>query len=137
MARTKLDLKTVRVPVKLSRALAVKAKFDDLDDFLDAVKLTAYTAAGAISPTDGVAFIDSAVALQAMTLGNPSPAIDGQVLSVIFRAKTGSGTVRITPTSLNGGTTWTLSTAGQRGQLIWQTSDNKWHLRAGFGGVLA
>lgn len=133
MARTKLTLKEVRVPIKLSRALAIKAKFDDLDDFLDALKTTVYSAAGAISPTDGLVIIDSAIAGMAMTLANGT--VNGETINVIFRKKTGAGTVVITPANLAAGTTWTLATAGQRGQLIWVSPD--WTLRPGFGGVLA
>ncbi len=44
MARTKLTLAQVRVPIKLSRATALKTKFDDLDDYLDALKTTVYSA---------------------------------------------------------------------------------------------
>jgi hypothetical protein len=133
MARTKLALKTVRVPMRLERALAIKAKFDDLDDLLDALKTTVYSAAGAISPTDGFAIFDSAVAGMAMTLANGT--IVGETISYIFRTKTGSGTVVITPTALTGGTTLTLSTAGLRGQLIWTGA--AWTRRTGGGGVIA
>jgi hypothetical protein len=134
-SRTKLPLKTVRVPSKLSRAQDIKAKFDDADDLFDTLNLKTYNAAGAIDPAAGVVFIDSAVALQAMSLADGT--LDGQTMSVKFRTKTGAGSVRITPTHLNGGTHWDLTAAGHRGQLIWQTSDNKWHLRAGFDGALA
>lgn len=85
MARTKLALKTVRVPIKLERALEIKAKFDDLDDFLDAIKTTVYSAAGAISPTDGFAIFDSAIAGMAMTLANGT--IVGETISYMFRTK--------------------------------------------------
>ncbi len=133
MARTKLPLATIRVPVKRSRALAIKAKFDDVDDLLDAIKRTVYSAAGAISPTDGFAVIDSSVAGQAMTLADGT--IDGQTMTVLFRTKTGAGTVVITPANLAAGATWTLAAAGQRGQLVWGSGN--WTLRAGFDGVLA
>lgn len=133
MARTKLALKTVRVPIKLERALEIKAKFDDLDDFLDAIKTTVYSAAGAISPTDGFAIFDSAIAGMAMTLANGT--IVGETISYMFRTKTGAGTVVITPTALTGGTTLTLSTAGLRGQLIWTGA--AWTRRTGGGGVIA
>jgi len=133
MARTKLALKTVRVPIKLERALEIKAKFDDLDDFLDAIKTTVYSAAGAISPTDGFAIFDSAIAGMAMTLANGT--IAGETISYMFRTKTGAGTVVITPTALTGGTTLTLSTAGLRGQLIWTGA--AWTRRTGGGGVIA
>jgi hypothetical protein len=133
MARTKLTLAQVRVPIKLSRALALKAKFDDLDDFLDAIKTTVYSAAGALSPTDGFAIIDSAIAGMAMTLANGATA--GETISYLFRTKTGLGTVVITPVALTGGTTLTLSTAGLRGQLIWTGA--AWTRRTGGGGVIA
>jgi hypothetical protein len=133
MARTKLTLAQVRVPIKLSRATALKTKFDDLDDYLDALKTTVYSAAGAISPTDGFAIIDSATPGMAMTLADGT--INGETLNVIFRTKTGAGTVVITPANLASGTTWTLATAGQRGQLIWVSPD--WNLRPGYGGVRA
>ena len=133
MARTKLSLAQVRIPIKLSRATALKTKFDDLDDYLDALKTTVYSAAGAISPTDGFVIIDSASAGLAMTLANG--AVDGETMNVLFRTKTGAGTVVITPANLASGTTWTLATAGQRGQLIWISPD--WNLRPGYGGVRA
>lgn len=133
MARTKLDIRSIRVPAKRSRAELIKAKFDDNDDLLDALKTTAYSAAGAIAPTDGFAIVDSAVAGMAMTLADGT--VDGQTLNLIFRTKTGAGTIVLTPANLAAGTTWTLATAGQRGQLIWYSGD--WHLRAGYGGVLA
>lgn len=133
MARTKLPLRDIRVPIKRSRATALKAKLDDVDDLLDALKTSVYSAAGAISPTDGFAIIDSAVAGQAMTLADGT--VTGQTMHVIFRTKTGSGTVVITPANLDGGTTWTLATAGQRGTLIWTGSD--WTPRAGYTGTVA
>lgn len=133
MARTKLTLKQVRIPIKLASAIAIKAKYDDLDDFLDGLKTTVYSAAGALSPTDGFAIIDSAVAGMAMTLADGT--IDGETINVIFRTKTAAGTIVITPANLAAGTTWTLATAGQRGQLIWISPD--WNLRVGYGGVRA
>lgn len=133
MARTKLTLREVRIPAKRERAEKIKAKFDDADDLLDALKTTVYSAAGAISPNDGFAIIDSSVAGMAMTLADGT--ITGQTMHVIFRTKTGSGTVVITPTNLATGTTWTLATAGQRGTLIWNGSD--WALRPGYSGVRA
>ena len=133
MARTKLTLKEVRVPIKLSRAIAIKAKLDDLDNFLDTIKTTVYSAAGPISPTDGHAVFDSAIAGMAMSLANGT--IAGETINYIFRTKTGAGTVVITPTALTGGTTLTLSTAGLRGQLIWTGA--AWTRRAGGGGVIA
>jgi hypothetical protein len=69
----------------------------------------------------------------AMTLADGT--IDGETINVVFRTKTGAGTVVITPANLAAGTTWTLATAGQRGQLIWKSPD--WNLRAGYGGVRA
>lgn len=132
MARTKLDLKTVRVPTKASRAAAIKAKHDDLDNLLDAVEIAAYTAAGAISVEKWAAFIDSAVAGQAMSLAVGTVA--GQTINLIFRTKTGVGTVVITGT-FTGGTTLTFATQGQRAQAIWTGA--AWTLRPGYDGVLA
>lgn len=68
--RTKLTVRQVRSPVAGLNAAAMKAKLDDLDDYLDAIGTAEYTAAGAISPSVGLALIDSTEPHQAMTLAN-------------------------------------------------------------------
>lgn len=132
MSRTKVTTTEVRIPTKLSRATVLKGKFDDLDDALDGIKTSVYSADGAISPTDGFAIIDSAVAGQAMTLA--AGGVTGETMHVLFRTKTGAGTVVITAT-FTGGTTLTMATAGLRATLIWTGA--AWTLRQGYDGVLA
>ncbi len=68
--RTKVTVKQVRSPIAALNATLMKAKLDDADDFLDALGAEAYTAAGAISPNVGLAFIDCSVPRQAMTLAD-------------------------------------------------------------------
>jgi hypothetical protein len=132
MARTKLSLASVRVPTKRSRANAILAKFDDLDDRLDAIKTTAYVAAGAIAVSDGFAILTANSVGQAMTLAVGT--VVGQTMSIILRAKTATGTAVITGV-FTGGTTLTLSVVGQRATLIWVGA--AWTPVPGFGGVLA
>ena len=132
MARTKLALKEVRVPTKTVRATKIKAKFDDLDDLLDAMKTSYYAAAGAISVQDGLAILTANSVGQAMTLAVGT--VVGQTMHVILKAKTATGTAVITAT-FTGGTTLTLSAVGQRATLIWVGA--AWTPRPGFGGVLA
>jgi len=68
--RTKLTVRQVRSPVAGLNAAALKAKLDDLDDYLDAIGTVEYDEAGAISPSIGLALIDSNVPRQAMTLAD-------------------------------------------------------------------
>jgi hypothetical protein len=68
--RTKLTVRQVRSPVTGLNADAMKAKLDDLDDYLDAIGVAEYDESGAISPNIGLALIDAAVPRQAMTLAN-------------------------------------------------------------------
>ena len=132
MARTKFLVKEVRNLTKLVRAIAAKAKFDDLDDSLDAKQTNYYAAAGAISVGDDLAILTANSVGQAMTLAVGT--VVGQTLSVILRAKTSTGTAIITGT-FTGGTTLTLSAVGQRARLIWVGA--AWTPVPGFGGVLA
>ena len=132
MPRTKLNLASVRVPTKRSRANAILAKFDDSDDLLDAIKTSFYTAAGAIAVSDGLAVLTANSVLQAMTLAVGT--VVGQTMHVILKAKTATGTARITAT-FTGGTTLTFSAVGQRATLIWVGA--AWTGRPGFDGVLA
>jgi hypothetical protein len=132
MARTKLAVKEVRVPTKLVRATAIKAKHDDLDDYLDAIKTSYYAAAGAIAVSDGLAVLTANSVGQAMTLAVGT--VVGQTVNVILRAKTATGTAVITGT-FTGGTTLTLSAVGQRATLIWVGA--AWTPVPGFGGILA
>jgi len=132
MPRTKLNLASVRVPTKRSRANAILAKFDDADDLLDAIKTSFYTAAGAIAVSDGLAVLTANSAAQAMTLAVGT--VVGQTMHVILKAKSATGTAVITAT-FTGGTTLTLSAVGQRATLIWVGA--AWTPRPGFGGVLA
>ena len=132
MARTKLNLASVRVPTKRSRANAILAKFDDADDLLDAIKTSFYTAAGPISVQDGLAVLTASSAGQAMTLAVGT--VVGQTIHVILKGKTATGTVVITGT-FTGGTTLTMNTVGQRATLIWVGA--AWTPRPGYGGVLA
>lgn len=77
MARTNLDLKTVRNPVKLSRAQAIKAKFDDMDQALDAACLHEYLGTPSLADDDrfllSVVMQATAYTLDETTLpaGNP------------------------------------------------------------------
>ena len=133
MARTKLAVKEVRVPTKLVRATAIAAKMADLDDYLDAIGTAYYTAAGAISPNDGLVVLTANAVGQAMTLADGT--VTGQQLAVILRAKTSTGTVVLTPANLAGGTTLTFSAAGQKARLVWTGSD--WTPVPGYTAVLA
>lgn len=132
MARTKLSIKEMRNLTKLVRAIAAAGKMADLDDYLDAIKTSYYTAAGAISVEDGLAVLTANEAAQAMTLA--AGTVVGETLNVILRDKTATGTAVITGT-FTGGTTLTLSAVGQRATLIWVGA--AWTLRPGYGGVLA
>lgn len=132
MARTKLTFRDVRVPTKSVRALAIQAKMADLDDKLDAIKTSYYSAAGAIAVSDGLAILTANSVAQAMTLAVGT--VVGQTMHVILRGKTATGTAEITAT-FTGGTTLTLSAIGERATLIWVGA--AWTPVPGFGGVLA
>lgn len=132
MARTKLSITTVRSSVKRSRAVAVKEKYDDLDDLLDAMKTTVYSAAGAIAPTDGFAILEANSVGQAMTLAVGT--VTGQTLHMILRKRAGSGTCVVTAT-YTGGTTLTFDAVGERVTLVWTGA--AWTPRAGVTATLA
>lgn len=132
MARTKMTIKELRNLTKLVRATAAFNKMADLDDLLDAIKTSYYTAAGAIAVSDGLSILTANVPAQAMTLAVGT--VVGQTMNVILRAKTATGTAVITGT-FTGGTTLTLSAVNQRATLIWVGA--AWTPVPGFGGILA
>lgn len=116
--RTKSILNDIRIPITRVRYTALKEKFDDIDDYLDAIKTTTYSAAGAISPSDGLAIIDSTTVGMLMTL------VDGTVTGERIDIVLSSGTSAIVaPENMVGGSEILLSSgAGPRVRLIWNGS---------------
>lgn len=112
MAQTKMRLADVRNPIVTSRAAQEKAKYDLMDDLLDAMKTTRYAASGAISETDGFAILDGALV---MTLADGT--VTGETILVACRG----ASAKITPANLTGGTELLL-TQGEVVKLIWRGS---------------
>jgi fructose-1,6-bisphosphatase/sedoheptulose 1,7-bisphosphatase-like protein len=91
---------------------------------------TAYTADGAIDPTDGVAVISKGSAA-AMTLAAPGAAMVGRNLMIIV---TTTFAHVVVVTGLDGGTTLTFSTAGES-VTLYARSATAWSLVSNNGAV--
>ncbi len=115
MARTKVALAVVRNPVTIVRATALKAKLDDMDDYLDAIGTVLYTASGAIAPDISLAILVGGDTPLAMTLADGT--VQYEVLDVVCRA----GTAVVVPDNLLSGSEIDLA-AGDRVRLTWDGS---------------
>ena len=91
MARTHLDLKTVRNPVKLVRATEIKAKFDDFDDALDAALLGEYLGAPDLA-TDNYYKASGVMQATAYTLAQTAPPADNPPRNVTLTHTTDTTT---------------------------------------------
>ncbi|TAL44698.1 MAG: hypothetical protein EPN91_03925, partial [Salinibacterium sp.] len=115
MAQVKTTIAEVRNPISRVRANKMKAKHDLMDDLLDAIKTTSYTASGALSPTDGLAILKGGATQLAMTL------VDGTTNYETVLVAVRSGTAKITPTTLAGGSEIVMA-AGELVKLVWINS---------------
>jgi hypothetical protein len=123
-----LDLKNVRVPTPRVRAELVLACLEGNGP------LNEYSAAGAISPEDGVAILRSKEAALAMTLAVGTTVGETLHLKCLSLKAPGVDTVVVTGT-FTGGTTLTFDAKDEHAVLIWVGA--AWTPRAGFSATLA
>lgn len=124
-----LDIKNVRVPTPRVRAELVLACLEANGP------LNEYSAAGAISPEDGVAILRSKEAGMAMTLANGAIAGESISLKCLSLGLPGTDTIVVTPVALTGGTTITFDAKDESAVLIWTGA--AWEARAGATATIA
>lgn len=117
MAQTKIRLADTRNPVQTTRAHIQKAKFDLMDDLMDAMGAVTYVADGAIDPHISLAILRSTDAL-AMTLADATMALE-----TIHIKNGGSATARVVVATMTADTGTEIDlAAGEAVKLIWDGS---------------
>jgi len=117
----------------INKKVSAKNVFNNISTWIGLKQdVQAVTTNGAIDVISAITTIDATSGNIAVTLSAGS---DGQIKTIINVSTSGSNTITITPSSLNGGSTVNIDAAGRTVMLIYKAG--AWHVIGGNAFVIA